>query len=150
MQVLEECKMELNLAKSLMSYSSTKWILQHIWYFLKYFGMQLKKKKGQVINQKSFCFQQLVLQQTKSPQLKNIIMQTSFNPLTPLYQFSSPDCKKFYKGDTNQRQFQTLPSSLAAVFSKECIFSSSSFIFSLNSVKLGSKEALTRNSWFST
>lgn len=73
-------------------------------------------------------------------------MQTSFNPLTSLYQILSLACKTFQKGDMNQRQFQTLPSSLAAVFSKDCIFSSSSFIFSLNSVKLGSKEALTRNS----
>lgn len=103
------------------------------------------KKKGQVINQKAL-FSTACTRQPKSPQLNNIIMQTSFNPLTPLYQFSPPDCKTFYKGDKNQRQFQTLPSSLAAVFSKDCIFSSSSFIFSLNSVKLGSKEALTRNS----
>lgn len=43
-----------------------------------------------------------------------------------------------------------LPRSLAALTNVDCIFFSKSSIISLNSLRLGSNEGFTRNSWFST
>lgn len=80
--VLKGCKIELGLAKSLMSCSSTEWILQYLATYMIiseifWNGILTKGKK------RPLSFQQIVLWQLKSPQTNNTnipwVLYTSFH-----------------------------------------------------------------------